>query len=69
MPDATVKRRVVSDQPLVPVDDQPYRTSDPLGFLSSGVQVTVIGYYNDDWAIIGRNPGALYVESCYLREP
>lgn len=68
VPNATQEMWLSSGGKDIPVDEHPFHSNDPLGYLPSDIPVNVIGYYNDDWAIIGRWPGALYVETKYLHQ-
>lgn len=67
VPNATRTMRVVSSNSTVPVSFYPYHSSNPAGTIPSGIEMNIIGYYNDAWAIYGRWPGALYIETKYLR--
>ena len=69
VPNATQTMQAVSRSGTVPVSFYPYHSNNPAGFISSGTEVNIIGYYNDAWAIMGNWPGALYIETKYLRQP
>lgn len=67
VPNATQNWQLSSGGKDIPVDEHPFHSNDPLGYLPSDIPVNVIGYYNDEWAIVGSWPGALYVETKYLQ--
>lgn len=67
VPNATQEMWLSSGGRQIPADEHPFHSNDPLGYLPPDIPVNVIGYYNDDWAIIGSWPGALYVEARYLK--
>lgn len=69
VPDATRTMRAVSQSGSVPVSFYPYHSNNPAGALVSGTDISIVGYYNDAWAIYGSWPGALYIETKYLRQP
>ncbi len=69
VPNATQDWLVSASSDTVPADQYPYHTSKPLSSVQTGSVVNVIGYYNDGWAIISDWPGALYVETKYLKKP
>ena len=69
VPNATQTMRAVSQNGKIPVSFYPYHSSNPAGEISSGTEISIIGYYNDAWAIYGSWPGALYIETKYLRNP
>ena len=69
VPNATRDFFLSSGQATVPVSYLPYHGRHQTFETQADVMVNVIGYYNDDWAILGFWPGAYYVETEYLHQP
>lgn len=58
-----------SGSPTVPASYLPYHGRYQTFEIQSDVTVNIIGYYNDEWAMMGSWPGAHYVETKYLHQP
>ena len=69
VPAAAEERQIFSSDGKVPVSYYPYHANTDAGWYDSGITVSIIGYYNDRWAIAGTWPGAVYLETRYLSTP
>lgn len=66
VPSAAEERQIFSSDGKVPISYYPYHANTDAGWYDSGITVSIIGYYNDQWAIAGTWPGAVYLETRYL---
>lgn len=66
VPPETLAREIYKTNDTLNVRKEPSTSSEKLGVLSSGQEVTYKGAYDDEWAIIEYNGQDAYVASQYL---